>query len=326
MRPIGSIGRRTVLLAADFPMSTTVLRLSWRTGLRMTRPGFLVVTAVACLLGLATAASAGQPLDLVNAIATTLLALTAHAALNVLNDYHDALNGADDANDEGLFPFTGGARLIQNGEVSANATRQLAWALLLVVVPAGLLLALRSGEGLLFVGLAGLLLGWAYSAPPLALMSRGFGEATVAATWWLVVVGADYAQQGRFSLLPAAVGVGQALLVANILLINGFPDARADASVHKRTLVVRAGPARAARVYLAGALLAHGGLALFVALGIVPLAALAGLCSLPLSLAAAWLLVRRAERPRELRPAIVLSIQAAVVHGLAMGVSLLAAA
>lgn len=302
------------------------LRYSWRTGLRMTRPGFLLITVVACLLGLATAASSGPEIDLANAVSTVLLALAAHAALNVLNDYHDALNGADDANRDGLFPFTGGARLIQNGEVSVSATRKLAWGLLLLVVPAGLLLAVRSGEGLVFVGLAGLLLGWAYSAPPLALMSRGLGEAAVAAAWWLVVIGADYVQQGRFSLLPATAGVGYALLVANILLINGFPDAAADASVDKRTLVVRAGPARAARVYLAVALLAHGHLAFFVALGTVPPAALAGLCSLPLSLAAAWLLVRRSARTGELRPAIVLSILAAVVHGLAVAAALVAVA
>ena len=47
-----------------------------------------------------------------------LLALVAHAGANVLNDYFDARNGADDANQQGLFPFTGGSRLIQNGAVS----------------------------------------------------------------------------------------------------------------------------------------------------------------------------------------------------------------
>ena len=61
-----------------------------------------------------------------------------------------------------------------------------------LVVVAGLLLALHSGGGLLLIGATGLLLGWAYSAPPLSLMSRGLGELTVAACWWLVVVGADY--------------------------------------------------------------------------------------------------------------------------------------
>src|SRR5690606_39742623 len=124
------------------------------------------------------------------ALATIVLALVAHAALNVLNDYHDALNGAAAANTDGLFPFTVGARLIQNGEVSTVAMRRLAMGLLILVVPGGLLLAAHSGSGLVMVGLAGLLIGWMYSAPPLELMSRGLGEAAVAAAWALVGVGA----------------------------------------------------------------------------------------------------------------------------------------
>ena len=49
---------------------------------------------------------------------------------------------------------------------------------------------------------AGLLLAWAYSAPPLRLMSRGLGELTVALVWFLVVIGADLVQrqQGRPAL------------------------------------------------------------------------------------------------------------------------------
>ena len=41
------------------------------------------------------------------------------------------------------------------------------------------------------LGLAGLLLGWAYSAPPLKLVSRGLGEPAVAASWLAVIVGAE---------------------------------------------------------------------------------------------------------------------------------------
>ena len=55
-----------------------------------------------------------------------------------------------------------------------------------------LLLAARSGPGLLLIGLAGLLLAGPYWQPRLALMSRGWGELAVAAGWWLVVVGADF--------------------------------------------------------------------------------------------------------------------------------------
>ena len=86
----------------------------------MTRPGFLAITAVACLLGIAVAAACGYGPHLWMAMATMALALLMHAAANVLNDYHDALNGADEANAQGLFPFTGGARLIQNGHVSLH--------------------------------------------------------------------------------------------------------------------------------------------------------------------------------------------------------------
>ena len=66
------------------------------------------------------------------------------------------------------------------------------------------------------------------------------------------------------------------------------------------------------------ALLAHGWLALSAWLLIPPMQALWGLLSLPLSLCAAALVWQRAARPETLRPAIVLTIAATVVHGLGM--------
>ena len=306
-------------------MSTLSPRPSWRQRAalrwRMTRPGFLLITLTACLLGLASAGTAGA-VHPATALATLLLACMAHAGANVLNDFHDALNGADAANDGAMFPFAGGSRLIQQGAVSAPDTRRWALWLLLPLVPAGLLLAWRGGPGLLAIGAIGLGLAWAYSAPPLRLMSRGLGEWVVAAAWGLVVVGADFVQRGHFAALPAALGAGLGLLVACILLINGVPDAAADARVGKRTLAVRLGARGAARLYGALALLAHGALVAAVWAGVAPRAALAGLLSLPLSLAAAALLWRHAATPARLKPAMVLSIAAANVHGLAMAAAL----
>ena len=297
--------------------------LPWQTLVRMTRPGFLVITAVACVLGISVAAACGHGPDGWTALATLALALLMHAAANVLNDYHDALNGADEANTQGLFPFTGGARLIQNGQVTLDDTRQLAKALIVFLIPCGVLLAVKTGGGLMGLGLVGLLLGWGYSAPPLALMKRGMGEFTVALTWGLVVIGADYVQRGQFFMIPAAVAVSYALLVGNILLINGFPDALADAQVDKRTVVVRLGPQRAAWLYMCIALLAHAWVVVGVGLFIQPEPALWGLASAPLSLCALVLLFKYAEQPARLRPAIVLTIAAAVLHGLAMAAGLI---
>jgi 1,4-dihydroxy-2-naphthoate octaprenyltransferase len=304
-------------------MNTPIhISLPWRTLVKMTRPGFLVITAVACVLGTAVAAACGHGPQLGLALLTLLLAVLMHAAANVINDYHDALNGADEANTQGLFPFTGGARLIQNAEVTTQDTRNLAMALVVFLTPCGLWLAVHTGGGLVLLGLAGLLLGWGYSAPPLALMTRGLGEVAVALAWGLVVVGADYVQRGQFFVIPAAVAVSFALLVGNILVINGVPDAQADAQVGKRTLVVRLGARGAAWVYLAVLVLAHAWLVAGAWLFIHPEPALWGLVSLPLSLWAFVLLYTRAVQPARLVPAIVLTIVAAVVHGVAMSVGL----
>ncbi len=285
---------------------------------RMTRPAFLLLTVAACLLGTATAAAGGHGINGWLAAATTLLAVLAHAAGNVLNDLHDARNGADAANTQGITPFTGGSRLIQTGAVTEGQTAALAWALLLALVPAGLLLAAQTAAGVLLLGMVGLLLAWAYSAPPLRLMARGLGELAVALAWFLVVLGSDYVQRHQFFVTPASAALSLALLVAALLLINGCPDVAADAAVGKRTLAVRLGPEGAAWAYLGLVLAAHGWLAVSVGLRLAPGAALWGLLALPLSLAAAALLLRHAHQPRRLKPALALTVAATLLHGLGM--------
>ncbi len=287
--------------------------------LRMARPGFLAITVVACLVGIASARAGGADGSLSLALASVVLALLIHAAANMLNDHADATNGADEANAQGVYPFTGGSRLVQRGVVQANDMRTVALGLVVLAVPGGLWLVWLSGPVLLLVGLVGVLLGWAYSMPPLALMSRGMGELAVGLGWGLIVVGADLVQRGHPALAPVGAAASYALLVTNILLGNGFPDAAADARVGKRTLVVRLGACRAAWLYLALALLAHAGLVAMVQARVLPVQALWGLVSLPLSLLAALRLVRCVA---PIRHTLVLGIVAAVLHGLGLAAGL----
>jgi 1,4-dihydroxy-2-naphthoate octaprenyltransferase len=281
-----------------------------------TRPAFLSVTFAGVALGLACAHAGGATLDPLAATVTLLFALVAHAGVNVVNDYYDARNGSDAANVDRVFPFTGGSRFIQNGVLSERLTGIFGHGLLLAVIPAGLWLAHRSGDGLVGVGLAGLAVGWAYSAPPLKLASRGLGELAVTAGWLLVVVGSEYVQSGRFSLLPVAAGLPYALLVANVLYINQFPDIRADGRAGKRTLVVRLGAAAARYGYAALIVATYGALVAAVVAGILPWPALAACLAAPLSLAALAGLWRNASVPGRLAPAIKLTIGAAMAHGL----------
>jgi len=293
--------------------------------LAATRPAFLGVTLVGCLIGLASAVAGGVALQPLTALVTLFFALVAHAGINVLNDYHDALNGSDAANAERRFPYTGGSRFIQNGVLSLTATRVYGYALFAAVVPAGLWLAQRSGPGLIGIGLAGLVLGWAYSSPPLKLMSRGAGEFAVACGWMIVVIGADYVQRGEFASMPAIAGLGYALHVANVLFINQFPDLRADAAAGKRNLVVRLGPDRARWLYPLIALTAFSWLIGAVLTGALPPPALAALVSVLPALRATRQLLRNARRPEALDSAIRATIGATILHGAALSLALFCA-
>ncbi len=287
-----------------------------------TRPAFLSVTLVGCLVGLAVARGSGVALDALDATVTVLFALVAHAGVNVVNDYHDARSGADAANTRRLFPFTGGSRFIQNGVLSVRQTGLFGHALLAAVIPAGAWLAWQAGAGLILIGATGLLVGWAYSAPPLALMNRGLGEVAIAAGWLAVVVGTDYVQRGAFSPLPFAAGLSYALLVANLLFINQFPDHDGDAAVGKRTLVVRLGPQAAKWGYLLIAIVAYGWLVAMVARNLLPQQAAAAAMTLVLSFGAARELIAHAGEPAELAKPIKATIAAANLHGLVLAATL----
>ena len=282
---------------------------------RMTRPGFLLVTPLACGVGIASAYAAGISLNGPLALLTVLLATALHAAANVLNDYEDHRNGADAANTSAIRPFSGGAGLIQAQEVTAQQTRQFAFALFAAVAIGGLWLLAQVGVGILYVGLAGVLLAWAYSAPPLALMSRGLGELAVALAWWLMVLGADFVQRQSFALEPLLLGAPYACLMANVLLINGLPDAAADAQVGKRTLVVRLGARGAAALY--ALLLFKAAAVLWFAqcyLGL-PATVLWALAPLLLGVVALICLLRAIAGRASLKPAIVLTIATVLLHG-----------
>jgi 1,4-dihydroxy-2-naphthoate octaprenyltransferase len=280
-----------------------------------TRPAFLTITLVGCVLGLATAWHAGVPLHTDLALVTVLFALITHAGVNVVNDYYDALNGSDDMNTQRIFPFTGGSRFIQNGVLSRHATAVFGFALLATVIPAGLWLVSQSAPGLLLIGVAGLFIGWAYSAEPLKLNSRGVGELCVAAGFTLIVLGADFVQRKGFAPPPLVAALPYALLVTAILYINQFPDRAADAAAGKRHWVVRLAPKQAARGYQLITTLAYGWLIGGVLLGHLPQASLVALAALPLNLQAQRQLAAHAEEVAQLSPAIRLTLIAAHLHG-----------
>lgn len=288
-----------------------------------TRPAFLTASLMACLIGLAAARHDGIALNPELAAITLLFALLAHAGVNVLNDYYDALNGTDAQNTERIFPFTGGSRFIQNGVLTVAQTRNFGFALLSGVTLAGLWLMLRSGMQLSYIGLAGLFIGWAYSAPPFRLNSRGLGELCVAAGFLLIVVGTDFVQRKGFAVAPFVAGLSYALLVANLLYINQFPDRKADTAAGKLHWVARLEVRQARWGYVLIAALAYAWLLSAVMLGWLPVLDLLAVLTLFLSVKAAKLLLQNAAQPQQLGGAIRLTIAAMMLHGALLSLGLI---
>ncbi|GBG13906.1 1,4-dihydroxy-2-naphthoate octaprenyltransferase [Novimethylophilus kurashikiensis] len=283
-----------------------------------TRPAFLSASLTAVLLGLASARHDNVQPHLGLAVITLLLALLVHAAVNVLNDYYDALNGTDEANTERLFPFTGGSRFIQNGVLSRAQTAIYGYLLLSLAILGGCWLVLEVGTGLLWIGMVGLFIGWAYSATPLKLNSRGLGEFCVLSGFLGVVIGADYVQRQTFSLTPFLVGLPYALLATNLLFINQFPDRKADAAAGKHHWVVRLPLPLAAKIYPIIAGLALVAIVAMNAAGTLPAVALLSALPLLFSFRAAVILARHAGTPAALLPAIRLTLIAMLSHGILM--------
>lgn len=288
-----------------------------------TRPAFITASLMAALLGLAVAWHAALDFDVMLAVVTVFFALLAHAGVNVLNDYYDALNGTDAHNVERIFPFTGGSRLIQNGVLTLAQTRNFGFALLAGVALAGLWLMSRSAPQLLYVGLVGLFIGWAYSATPFRLNSRGWGELCVTAGILSITVGTYFVQSKHYDLAPFAAGLSYALLTMNLLYINQFPDRTADTAAGKLHWVARLDVQHARWGYVLIVVLAYLWLLLSVVLAWLPLLALLALFALPWSVKAARSLLRHAAQPQLLGDAIKQTIAAMMVHGALLSLALI---
>lgn len=276
-----------------------------------TRPGFLGASGLAVLVGTGCGWQLAGRLDMTAALLALASILCLHAAHNVLNDLFDDLHGSDRINRDRIFPYTGGSRVLQDGILTRRQLRDWALWLLLAALLTGALLVWRKGTPVLLLGLAGLFLGAAYSAPPLKLAARGLGELTVALCFGLLpVTGAAWLQTGH--LEPAALLLSWPVTAwaTAILLINEIPDAGADAAVGKRTLAVRLPLPRVRRLYQG---LQLGALPALAAAPLLGFSAWIWLVPVPLALAGLWAGTRIGRDRAALRGAIRLTL---AIHAL----------
>ncbi|HET7504090.1 MAG TPA: prenyltransferase [Kofleriaceae bacterium] len=260
--------------------------------IRLGRPLFLGGGFVLFALGAAVAALAGHPIDraryALGQAAVTAFQLMTHYA----NEYFDL--EADRANATPTA-WSGGSRVLVEALLPPRVA--LVAARVLGAIGLGLTawVAAVAGAQPALVLLAIGALAWAYSAPPWRLCARGLGELDTSLVVTCLVPLVGFVLQG-----PDRTGLGTlglavvpvALLQFAMLLAIELPDAAGDAATGKRTLVVRLGAARAARLHAAITALAYAWLPAAAALGLP--ARVAWCAALPAPLAA-WRIARLAE-------------------------------
>jgi 1,4-dihydroxy-2-naphthoate octaprenyltransferase len=293
--------------------------------LKAARAPFFTGSLAPVLVGTAAAFYHSGSIDWLRAL-LTLLAITAlHAGANLANDYYDHLSGNDEINLTRAWPFTGGSRFIQEGwarprEILAASLISIAFGALI-----GLYFVSLLGWPILLLGLFGAATGFFYTASPLRLGYRGLGEIVIFLDFGLLpVLGAHYVQTETFPAAAALAGSVVGLLMTNVLWINQFQDAEADAAVGKRHWVVRLGLRSSAVVHAALFAAAYGLIAAGITADILPAWSSLAFLSAPLALLAAAVSLRHHDHLDRLRPAnfATIAVHVATAVLLAIGLAL----
>jgi 1,4-dihydroxy-2-naphthoate polyprenyltransferase len=295
--------------------------LGWRFFLA-TRLPFLTATIVPVFLGLAAAAY-DRYFSLGLAALTLLAGMAVHLGLNVANDVFDTLSGVDDVN---FTPtkFSGGSRVLQYGLVSLRQMMTLAAVFYAVAIIIGLVLVAIAGPGLLWLGIAGVLISYFYTAPPLRLVHRGLGELAVALGFGpIMVLGAYFVQTGHYAWRPLILSIPVAILVMLILYANEIPDRFADAKGGKRTLVVRMSPAAVIRGYIASVAVAYLVVIAGVITGVLPWPTLIALLTIPIAYQTLQGLRAHFDSPYQLMPYLGKNVNLHLFTGLLLVIGVL---
>lgn len=217
-----------------------------KTVFRTIRPSFLVLTPVCVFLGLSTALATGAELDLCIFAVVFLAAIAAHISVNTLNEYYDFKSGLDFKTEK--TAFSGGSGALPDAPEVAAIILAIGLLSLLLTVVLGLYLVAVSGMQLLPIGIAGVVLVFTYTQwlnryPFLCLIAPGLGFGV------LMVVGTHVILTGEHSLLPWLASLVPFFLINNLLLLNQYPDIKADASVGRKTFPIAFGVSKSNAVY-----------------------------------------------------------------------------
>ena len=167
---------------------------------------------------------------------TLLAAVLIQIGANFANDVFDFEKGSD--REDRLGPI----RATQSGLISAKKMKKAMWLAFALAICVGFYLAFIGGWPIVFIGLASIAAGIAYTGGPYPLGYHGFGDLFVFIFFGLIAVpGTYYLQIGTINKLSLYMGVIMGMFSTAILVINNLRDVDLDKLSGKNTLAVRFG-------------------------------------------------------------------------------------
>ena len=195
-------------------------------------------------------------------LGSILVQLSAHYSGEIHDLKEDRLSAIS-----GKSPFSGGSQMLVKNLIPESKVKILVYVVTLLALAVGIILQFyfKTGKWTLLLGVSGIICGLFYSKPPLRWVSRGLGEIFIAYSFGFLAVNAGfYIQASRFDILAVFVSLPIAFAVANIILINEYPDYQADKEASKDNLLVRIGKEKGAFLY--ALLVVCAGVSFFLAL------------------------------------------------------------
>lgn len=218
------------------------------------RPAFIILTPVCVFLGVSFSFAVKPQISWLNVFLIMTGSIFAHIAVNTLNEYYDFKSGLDLITIK--TPFSGGSGALPENPGALRSVLITGIASTVITILIGIYLLTEIGLQLLPIGVIGILLivtytQWINRYPILCLISPGlgFGVLMINGTYFILV--------GSFSSLPWYIPLVPFFLVNNLLLLNQYPDIKADQSIGRNTFPIAFGIKASNTVYFVFSMMAY---------------------------------------------------------------------
>ncbi|MFA5055400.1 MAG: prenyltransferase [Dehalococcoidia bacterium] len=294
-----------------------------KTWLMPARPSFLLLVPVCLFTGVAVSLFedyAFRPLYFALAF---IGAFFAHMAVNILNEYSDYKTGIDFNTKP--TPFSGGSKALPSGKLDAKKVLIFGLSCLAITAAIGIYFITVYQWKIAPVGILGVLIVFLYT--PYLTRLPGITEIVGPGLGFgLMVFGTYVTQSGQYYSAGAiVVSVVAGLLIADLLLINEFPDVEADKPAGRKHLPIILGKTKAGIVYSAFLIGAYVAIIAGAAAGVLPWLALVGLLTLPLGFKAMNAAVKHNNDMSKLIPALGADVITVLVTPLLMSIGIVIA-